>query len=214
MKLSIRSALLSLFLVSLLLPAAAQAQSGSSERRADNWYIGGGLGGYAEESNSQLTGQDGKFAAMFGVGYRASPYVAIEADVSGWRQDFQTPTSITTRLTNAEARTDLNTAGFSGLVKLYLPLDAVDLFVGGGLGLYNSQLYVEGNSGGITTKIDEDDTNVGYQLALGADVYVSNRVSVGVEYRWLKLEANFEPSIVDKIDVGGQFLFATVRAHF
>jgi opacity protein-like surface antigen len=208
----IRALLLSFSIASLLLPVAAQGQSGSAERRAGNWYIGGGLGGYAEEDNNQLSGQDGKFATFFGGGYRASPYVAIEADLAYWRQDFETPGSIT--LPNAQARTDLDTIGAGGMVKLYLPIDSVDLYAGGGLGLYTSQLYVEGSSGGATTKIDEDDTNVGYQIALGADVYVSSRISVGVEYRWLKLEANFEPSVAGKIDVGGQFLFATVRGHF
>jgi opacity protein-like surface antigen len=212
MNITIRPLLLSLASALMLLPVAAQAQSGSAERRAGNWYIGGGLGGFAEEDNARLSGQDGKFATFFGGGYRASPYVAIEADIAYWRQDFATPGSIT--LPNAEPRTDLNTVGAGGLVKLYLPIDSVDLYVGGGLGLYTSQLYVEGSSGGATTKIDEDDTNVGYQLTLGADVYVSNRISVGVEYRWLKLEANFEPLVAGKIDVGGQFLFATVRGHF
>ena len=211
-------ALLKSFLVAVcilsLWPAAGIAQSGSSERRAGNWYIGGGLGGFAEEDNARLAEQDSEFATFFGGGYRASPHVAIEAEVSFWRQDFRTPAAFGAVLVNPDARTDLNTAGAAGLVKLFLPLDSVDLFVGGGLGLYTTQLYVEGNNGIATTKIDEDDTNLGYQLALGADVYVSNRITVGLEYRWLKLEANFDPLAAGDIDVGGQFLFATVRGHF
>jgi opacity protein-like surface antigen len=196
------------------LPVAANAQV-FGESRAGSWYIGGGLGGFSEESNSQLPGANGKGAGFFGVGFRASPYVAVEIDLIGWRQDFPTPGTITpSPLTTADARTDLNTGGLGGVVKVYMPLDRVDLYAGAGLGLYKTTLKVSGTAGVFPAKIEESDDDVGYQLLLGADVYVSRNITVGLEYRWLKLDANFEPFVAGNIDAGGQFLFATVRGHF
>lgn len=197
-----------LFSVTCLLPAVVLAQAG--ERQAGRWYIGGGLGGFAEEDNSQITGQDAEFATFFSGGYRASPNVAVEATAMHWGQDFATPPSISGSLTGAEARTDLYSFGVGGQVKFFLPLDSMDLFAGAGLGLYTTNLKVKGSS----AEIDENDTDLGVQGLLGVDVFVSNRISVGLEYRWLKLDANFEPHVGGDIDVGGHFFFATVRGYF
>jgi opacity protein-like surface antigen len=202
----IRSTLLIIMTTGCLLPGVAGAQAG--ERQAGRWYIGGGLGGFAEEDNSQITGQDAEFATFFSGGYRASPNVAVEATAMHWGQDFATPGTIT--LPGAEARTDLYSFGVGGQVKFFLPLDSMDLFAGAGLGLYTTNLKVKGSS----SEIDENDTDLGIQALLGVDVFVSNRISVGLEYRWLKLDANFEPHIPGDIDVGGHFFFATVRGYF
>jgi hypothetical protein len=48
----------------------------------------------------------------------------------------------------------------------------------------------------------------------GADFFVSRRVSVGLEYRRLKLDANLGDLVPGDLDMGGEFLFATVRGHF
>jgi opacity protein-like surface antigen len=48
----------------------------------------------------------------------------------------------------------------------------------------------------------------------GADFFVSRRVSVGLEYRRLKLDANLGALVPGDLDMGGDFLFATVRGHF
>ncbi|MGH8631416.1 MAG: outer membrane beta-barrel protein [Burkholderiales bacterium] len=201
----IRNTLLLMTGLVCLLPQVAGAQAG--ERQAGRWYIGGALGGFAEEDNSQITGQDAEFATFFSGGYRASPNVAVEATAMHWGQDFATPTGI---LPGAEARTDLYTFGVGGQVKFFVPLDSMDLFAGAGLGLYTTNLKVKGSS----SEIDENDTDLGIQGLLGVDVFVSNRISVGLEYRWLRLDANFEPQISGDIDVGGHFFFATVRGYF
>ncbi len=208
MNIQIRNILLTLATLACLLPAGAAAQAG--ERQAGRWYIGGGLGGFAAEDNAQISGQDPEFASFFSGGYRASPNIAVEATAMHWLQDFATPASISGVLPGAAARTDLQTVGVGGQVKFILPLDSMDLFAGAGLGLYTTNLNVEGISGDI----DVNDTNLGIQALLGVDVFVSKRISLGLEYRWLKVDANFEPYIANDLDVGGQFFFATVRGYF
>ena len=202
-------------MLGLLLPSIVFAQSSHAEGRSGHWYIGGGLGGYSEETNPQLANQDSGAALFFSGGYRLSPNVAVEADFLGWAQDFSTPASIAPGiLSSADARTDLTTGGLSGVIKFYLPVGIVDLYGGGGLGIYATNLFVEGTGSASGAQVNETDTDFGYQLLLGADVYVSRKISVGLEYRWLDLEANFEPQIAGTLDVGGEFLFINVRGHF
>ena len=203
---SVRSILAFVALVLAGFAGHAAAQAG--ENRAGHWYIGGGLGGFSEEDNPQITGQDAEFGSFFSGGYRASPNVAVEATAMSWTQDFATPIGT---LPGQDPRTDLSSFGIGALVKFILPLDSVDLFAGVGLGLYATNLHVEGGGG---TEIDETDTDLGLQAVLGADVFILRNISVGLEYRWMKLNANFEPVIADELDIGGHFFFATVRGYF
>lgn len=200
-----------LAIATIVLAFSAQAQSSAGKDRIGSWYIGGGFGPHVEEDNAQLSGQDAGGALFFSGGYRASPNIALEADFLGWNQDFLTPASISPGiLSSADARTDLESSGLAAVIKFIAPLNVLDLYGGGGVGYYLVNLSVNGSGGGV----DETDRQLGYQLMFGADVYVSRKISVGLEYRWLELEANFEPYIAGKIDAGGQFLLLNVRGHF
>ncbi len=206
-----RAAVTLLAITGFLFPFLALAQSSAGKDRIGSWYIGGGFGAYAEEDNSQLSGQDAGGALFFSAGYRVSSNVALEADFLGWNQDFLTPASISPGiLSSADARTDLESSGLGAVIKFVAPLGAVDMYGGGGIGYYLVNLSVSGSGGGV----DETDREIGYQLLFGADVYVSRKISLGLEYRWLKLEANFQPYIVGEIDAGGQFLLVNIRGHF
>lgn len=174
--------------------------------RVGNWYLGGGFGGFGEESNDQLPNADGQFGLFFSGGYRLSPHVALEIDGLFSHQGFDTPA-----FAGGARKSDLFTNGVGGVVKFILPLDRVELYAGGGLGVYTSRIEIDGTS----VEDNEDDTNIGYQALIGADFYVSRRISVGVEYRKFKLEADFGGTLPGgKLDTGGDFLFATVRGHF
>ena len=174
--------------------------------RVGNWYLGGGLGGFQEESNDRLPSSEGQFGLFFSGGYRLSPNIALEIDGLLSHQEFNTPA-----FAGGSRTSDLFTNGAGGVVKFILPLDRVELYVGGGLGAYTSRIEIDGTS----VEADESDTDIGYQALIGADFYVSRRISVGVEYRKFKLEANFQDALPGgKVDTGGDFLFATVRGHF
>ena len=201
----------SLILLGAVLPGLAQAQSNAADSRVGRWYIGGGFGAYSEEDNAQMPSQDAGAALFFSGGYRASANVAIEADLLGWDQDFSTPGSISSRLSGAQSRTDLTTSGAGAIIKFIAPLRAVDLYAGGGLGFYATNLQVSGSG---DAEIDETETELGYQALFGADVYISRRISVGLEYRYVKVDANFEPYLNNDVDVGGQFFLMSVRGHF
>lgn len=189
------------------LPLAAAAETDMfAPDRIGRWYLGGGFGGFREEDNSRIANADGEFGLAFGGGYRLSRNIALEVDGLLSHQEFDTPA-----FAGGSRRSDLYTNGVGGVVKFVLPIDRVELFAGGGLGLYTSRVEIDGTN----VEEDEDDTDIGYQLLLGADFFVSRRISVGVEYRKFKLDADFGSTLPGgKIDTGGDFLFATVRGHF
>ena len=197
-----------LFVLALLglLPFNAAAESEMfAPDRTGKWYLGGGFGGFRVEGNSQIVNPDGQFGLAFSGGYRLSRNIALEIDALFSHQEFDTPPSA-----GGSRKSDLSTNGVGGVVKFILPLDRVELFVGGGLGLYTSRVQIDGTN----LEADENDSDVGYQLLLGADFFVSRGISVGVEYRKFKLDADFGNTLPGKIDTGGDFLFATVRGHF
>jgi len=197
-----------LFAILALGPLIATADySGMfAPERIGRWYIGGGLGGFNEESNSQLQNPDEQFGTFFSGGYRLSRNIALEIDALLSHQEFDTPPAgINGR------KSDFYTNGVGGVAKFILPLDRAELYAGGGIGIYTSTVQLDGNN----FEDDEDDTNFGYQLLLGADFFVSRHFSIGVEYRHFKLDANFDTNLLPgKIDAGGDFLFATFRGYF
>jgi opacity protein-like surface antigen len=194
--------------VVVLHPLIAEADSSGmfAPERVGHWYLGGGLGGFKEESNSQLQNQDGQSGGFFSGGYRLAPNIAVEIDGLFFNQRLDTPPTVST----SNTRSRLNSGGAGGVVKFILPLDRVELYAGGGLGIYTTSLRVKDSS----FHSERDDTDFGYQGLIGADIFLSRRFSIGVEYRKIKLDADLEPTIPGKIDVGGDLLFLTVRGHF
>jgi opacity protein-like surface antigen len=189
----------------LPLSAAAETEMFAPDR-VGNWYLGGGFGGFSQEDNAQLSNADGQFGLAFSGGYRLTRNVALEIDGLLSHQEFDTPP-----FAGSSRKSDLFTNGVGGVVKLILPINKVELYVGGGLGAYTSRVEIDGTF----VEDTEDDIDLGYQLLAGADFYVSRRISVGFEYRKFKLDADFGSTLPGgKIDAGGDFLFATVRGHF
>jgi len=199
----------SLIFASLALsPFIARADSTGmfAPDRVGRWYIGGGVGGFKEESNAQLGNQDGQVGGFFSGGYRVTPNIAVDIDGLFYNQRLDTPPTVST----SNSRSRLYSGGAGGVLKLILPLDRVELYAGGGLGVYSTSLRVKDSS----FHSERIDTDVGYQALAGADFFLSRNVSIGLEYRKFKLRADLQPTIPGKIDAGGDFLFATVRGHF
>lgn len=214
---SIRNRLCCLAILFSGLPLNALADSTQGMSVADrvgHWYIYGGAGGFMEDSNPQLNNQSGQFGLSLGGGYRLTRNIALEADMLYSKQDIDTPASVVGALPGVEGRSQLHNAGLGGVVKFILPFDRVELYAGGGLGVYTTTFHAEGNAFGGTTTLEDNDRNVGYQGILGADFYLIRSISVGLEYRKLKLDANLGPITSGKIDAGGDFVLLTVRGHF
>jgi hypothetical protein len=179
------------------IPMCCHAQANMFEpERVGRWYFSAAAGAIKDETNSQLVNLDGQFGLAIGAGYRLTPHVALQSEGLFASQRVDTPSTIDGLALGADGGANIYTRGVGGLVKFILPLNRVELFVGGGLGIYNTSLLTDG----------------GFQAVAGADFFVSRHVSVGLEYRRLKFDAIFG-SLVPGIDLGGDFLFATVRGH-
>ena len=206
------------FVLALLavIPMHAEAQVKMFEpERVGHWYLSGAVGAFNERTNAQLVNQDGQFGLAISGGYRLTPHVALEIDGLFASQQIDTPSTVPpSALGSPNARADLYSGGIGGLVKFILPLDRVELYVGGGLGIYSTTLLVKGSVLGAHVELTETDTDFGFQAVAGADFFVSRRISVGLEYRRLKLDANLGALVPGDLDMGGDFLFATVRGHF
>jgi len=215
MSMKIRCSHLVLAFVALI-PLQAVAQVNMFEpERIGRWYMSGAVGAFNEETNSQLVNQEGYFGLAINGGYRLTPHIALEIDGLFASQRIDTPATIPpSALGTPDSRASLYSGGIGGLVKFILPLDRVELYVGGGLGVYTTTLLVEGDLLGAHTQLTEYDTDVGFQAVAGADFYVSRHVSLGLEYRRLKLDANLDVLIPGDLDMGGDFFLATVRGHF
>lgn len=187
------------FLVAMVaaIPMCCHAQANMFEpERVGRWYVSGAAGAIKDETSSQLVNLDGQFGLAIGAGYRLTPHVALEIEGLFASQRVETSSTIVGLALGADGRADIYTRGIGGLVKFILPLNRVELFVGGGLGIYNTSLLTDG----------------GFQAVAGADFFVSRHVSVGLEYRRLKFDAIFG-TLVPGVDLGGDFLFVTVRGH-
>ena len=215
MSMKIRCSHLVLVLVAVV-PMHALAQVRMFEpERVGHWYLSGGVGAFSEETNSQLVNPKGYFGLTVSGGYRLTPHIALEIDGLFASQHIDTPATIPGSARGTpEGRASLYSGGVGGLVKFILPLDRVELYLGGGLGVYTTTLMVEGELLGAHTELTENDTNVGFQAVAGADFFVSRRISLGLEYRRLKLDANIGVLIPGDLEMGGDFVFATVRGHF
>ena len=197
-----------IFAIITLSPLMAGADSTGmfAPDRVGRWYLGGGIGGYWEQSNSQLQNQSGQFGGFFSGGYRATPNIALEIDALSSDQRLDTPSTIST----STGRSRLNTSGIGGVVKFILPLNRVELYAGGGVGVYSTALRVNNSA----FNDEDNDTDFGYQGLIGVDYFFTRNFSVGLEYRKFKLDAKLEPTIAGKIDAGGNFEFATFRGYF
>ena len=176
--------------------------------RVGRGYLGGGVGAFWEESNSQLGNAKGQFGGFFSGGYRASRYIGLELDGLSYQQRVDTPAAVSSSI----GRSRLTTSGVGGLVKFILPLDRIELYAGGGVGAYNTSLRTTRSA---FRADEENETDFGYQGLIGADYFINPHFSVGLEYRKLKIDADLGPTIPGgKFDAGGDLLFATFRGHF
>lgn len=159
--------------------------------RVGRWYLSGAGGGFKQDTASTVVDYHGQYGLAIGAGYRLRPHLGLEIDGLFASQRVEIDTSVVS--TDGSA----NLTGVGGLVKLILPLDRVELYVGGGLGIYSTTLW----------------SDVGLQAVAGLDLFLSRHLSLGVEYRRLKLDT-FLGALVPDFDLGGNFVFATVKGHF
>lgn len=202
------AALVVLMLLLAPLSCSAQATGG-----AGPWSFGLGLGGFApDDDTGKLESQSGQYALTLDVAYRYTEYVSFGFDMFVNEQRFDTPPGIAAPLFGTvDGRSRISGGGFSAVAKLGLPLGRLEPYVGAAVGLYFNSMIVTGSVFGLPARAEEQDSGVGEQLLAGFNYRVTDRWSLGAEYRHTFLDADFGLLSSGKVDLGGDSIMATAR---
>lgn len=143
------------------------------------------------DSAEGLRGYDSGGSFDLGIGSRVSPNLAVEGTFGGYSADVG-PNEVTV-------------APLTFGVRLIVPHPFLEPYVGGGLGLYFSDLD-EPSSG-----INDSDTTFGGYGSLGIDAWLNPRTALNFEGRYHWVEPQFDG--ID-VKVGGWTVSMGVRVSF
>jgi opacity protein-like surface antigen len=206
--------ILAVLLVGVSGPANAEPDSAMDEMQGLRWYGSLGIGAFKTGSESdQLPNREGVFTWMGNIGYRYSKHLRFEVDFQDIEQQCDTPPTVVPFLFGSvDSTTDISSLGFAGVAKLVMPLGRFEPYVGAGVGFYYSTLTIDGTFLGIPVDYEEEtDASVGHQLLAGFDIWISEKRSLGFEYRRLFLKSSFGAITNGEVDIGGSSLMGTLR---
>ena len=208
----LRSALLTL----TLMPATTiWAEDTASPGQPRRFYGSAALGGFFENSNSgHFNNEQGKFAGYVGVGWRYLPNISLEAELIGYSQEVDTPSGYTPGNGSVDNRASGTVVGIVPQIKYVIPVNTVDLFVGGGIGIYSATGTVTGKSNNSDFRAEETDAAIGAQIVGGADFKFAQRYSLGFEARHTWFKANLGNFSNGKVDLGGDQVLLAFRMWF
>jgi hypothetical protein len=179
------------------------------------FYGSAALGGFFENSNSgHFSNEQGKFAGYLGFGWRYLPNLSLEAELIGYSQDIDTPGGFSPANGSVDRRASVFVAGLVPQIKYIIPVNTIDFFVGGGIGLYSATGVVTGKANGADYRAEENDASVGAQIVGGADFKFSERYSLGLEARRVWFKANLGNFSNGKVDLGGDQVLMSFRMRF
>ena len=206
----LRTLFVGFFFIASLASAAEDAQSPAPNLTGKR-YVSFGVGSYSPDRDPQLADENGKYALAFTLGSRYSRHVAWEIELSQDYYSVNTPPGFAPgSLFGSAGRADLTKLGLGGNVRLIYPLGRFEPYIGGGAGLY----WTEIDASTFFTTVKRRDTGPGLLLLAGAEYVFGERGhSLGIQYRKLNLSASFGAGIGD-VDVGGSHLLLTYRASF
>lgn len=208
-----------LFALLTVTGASAGAEPGMfAPERSGNyyWYLGGG--GYRPDSNAQLSNQEGRFGIAGGLGYRYSSGLAWEADFLDGFQKLDTPATIlpagygTTLQGTVDQQATLSTLGVAATARFIYPLGRLEPYAGGGVGWYDIELRATGQQQGIPMEFISHASGPGWHVLAGADYHLSNRTSLGVEFRLRKIRVDMDNIALGRVEVGGSFVSLLLRS--
>jgi opacity protein-like surface antigen len=194
--------------LALLLGAHAALADDAIPRSA---YIA--VGRAQPQTDPQLSGQDGNWGFAAGMTWRYSRRVAFELDVLDTGQEAEMP-AFEHPATGARQRAHIYVDGIGARIKFFYPAGRLEPFVGLGFGYYRSEISDLGTTSRLFLPSEfakRSDREVGIQYVAGLDYVISPRSTLGLEYRWLSLEANFGPEFGGTTRVGGGMLLLTYR---
>src|SRR6266852_5968078 len=166
------------------------------------FYAFGGLALFGPDTNDQLRGERGGLGGIAGGGFRFLPFLSFELGVLGAGHRVDTPASAAPAagtFKDGTLRTNLSTGGLNLGVKFHFTLDRIEPYVGVGVGRYTTSIRTtseastcERHCADTGPRVTSRSSETGYHAVIGTDYHVTRKDVIGVEFRQLKLKANFD----------------------
>lgn len=186
-------------------PATANAQYASYSPWYEGWLAGGRIDAMdAGTAGSTLTGQQSRYAFGVGGAMRLAEYTLLDFELPFHGQKFDAPPS----LSSSDDLVSVKTRGVAFALRQVAPLGPIEVFMGLGVGWYESALTAR------RTAVEDDefiDTGPGYQVSAGINLVLDRQFAVGLEARRLWLDADFGPATQGLDDIGGRQVMLTLR---
>lgn len=196
-------------------PAFAQTEPAPAPQGPGQKYFYLFGGSFSPEKDRQLGDENGKLTLGLGFGSRHSQHIAWEIEIPFHYHSVNAPDLSPVFLTLTSGRADISTFGLAGNVRLIYPRDRLEPYLGGGLGLYYTNLEVTRFVVGFPGSFRTSDINIGLQLLAGVDYFYGEKGrSVGLQYRKLILDASFGSEVPGSVKVGGDALLLNFRWSF
>src|SRR5713226_2539496 len=176
------------------------------------FYAFGGFALFGPDANDQLQGERGGLGVIGGGGFRFLPFLSFELGVLGAGHRVDTPASAAPAagtFKDGTLRTNLSTGGLNLAVKFHFTLDRIEPYVGVGVGRYTTTLRTTSEASTCLRhcadtgpRVTSRSRDTGYHAVIGADYHLRAKDVLAAEFRYLKLNANFDDIGLGNVKAG------------
>src|SRR5713101_7710456 len=214
-----------LLALSMLVAQHAAAQPvGAGSPDVGRFYAFGGFAAFATDKNGQVQGERGELGAIGGGGFRFTPLLSFELGVLGAGRRLDTPASAAPAagtFKDGTLRTNIGSGGLNLAVKFHFTLDRIEPYVGFGLGRYATSFRTTSEASTCLRhcadtgpRVTSRSRDTGSHAVVGADYHFRAKDVLAAEFRYLKLNANFDDIGLGNVKAGGSLLWLGYRRYF
>jgi len=208
----------------VIAPHAAAQAVGAGSPNAGRFYAFGGFALFGPDGNDQLQGERGELGVIGGGGFRFFPLLSFELGVLGAGRRLDTPASTAPAagtFKDGTLRTTIGSGGLNLAVKFHFRLDRIEPYVGAGVGRYTTTFRTTSEASTCLQhcadtgpRVISRSRDTGYHAVIGADYHLRAKDVIAVEFRQLKLDANFDDIGLGNVKAGGSLLWLGYRRYF
>ncbi|TNF35362.1 MAG: hypothetical protein EP315_06000 [Gammaproteobacteria bacterium] len=213
--------LLRYFAVIVLLLSVASVRAQETEIASPSLFNRPGtfycyLGDFdAEVTPGELDHPTSEFAFGLGALFDYTDHVDWGLDMLLVTRQYDTPSSVSGgAFTVVSDDMTLDTVGLTIHIRFKFPTSYAIWYAGAGGGLYFSRLTLTASTFGLPGSHEEKSNDLGLSYYWGMAFNISNQNYLGLEYRYLSVDANLSPVTTAEHEVGGELLFMSYSFTF
>lgn len=169
----------------------------------------------AEITPVELENPTSEFAFGLGALFDYEEHIDWGIDLLLVSRKYDTPATVSGGpFTVVSDDMTVDTFGITVNLRFKFPAGSFVWYAGAGTGVYFSKLTLTASTLGLPGTHEEKSNDFGYAYYWGMMFNISNQNYLGVEYRYLSLEASFSPVTTSSHEVGGELLFLTYTFRF